>query len=221
MSAARLQRIDAVLQRRQTTLTVLMEDVHKPHNYSAVLRSCDAVGIGRVHVTKDAPLSDAHRKISAGASSWVDVVVHASIEDAAGALPSFTLVAAHPVDDAIDYREYDYTQPTALLLGAEREGLSVAALRLAKVRIAIPMHGMVRSFNVSVACGIILAEAERQRARGGLYSGSHLNARTLQRLRMEWAQPEVAAHCRRHGLSYPELDADGDVVSFQPRRQRT
>ena len=73
------------------------------------------------------------------------------------------------------------------------------------------MVGMVESYNVSVAAGIILAEAQRQREAAGMYAQCRLKASSWERLFFEWGHPRVRDFCRERGLSYPPLDAEGEI----------
>src|SRR5687768_11659982 len=120
MREDRLRRLKDMLDRRQLDLTVLMENVHKPHNYSAVVRTCDAVGVHEAHAIATDLLVQTDPKTSASAAKWVDVVVHSTIGEAIGHLRGrgFRLVAAHFSPDAVDFRDLDYTQKIALLLGS-------------------------------------------------------------------------------------------------------
>lgn len=181
-------RIFDVLSRRQPDLTVLAEDVYKPHNLSAILRSCDAVGIGEVHAVKPTGGVATFNATSASAEKWVDLVVHGSTEEAAAALKArgFTLYAAHLSDEAVDYRDVDYTGPAAVLLGNEKEGVSDVAAAVADKHVIIPMLGMVQSLNVSVAAAVILFEAQRQRLRAGFYDAPRLPQEELEAIAERW-----------------------------------
>lgn len=219
MTPERRARLDAVLDRRQPDLTILAENLHKPRNFSALIRTCDAVGIQWVHAVPGETHPRRHWHTSQGAEKWVELECHRSTEAACASLrgAGFQLVAAHLDDDAIDYREVDYTQPTALLLGTELFGVSDMALREADHLISIPMAGMSQSLNVSVACAVVLYEAQRQRQRAGLYDGPRLAPEEHARLRFEWLHPKLARFCRERDLAYPELDADGELVGTLPR----
>lgn len=219
MTGRRRERVDLVLARRQPDLTVLAERLHKPRNFSAIVRSCDAVGINELHaVPGDAGLA-IHWNTSQGAEKWVRVCAHEGLDEACRHLRGrgFQLVAAHLSEDAEDYREIDYTQPTALMVGTELFGVSAAAVAAADRQVCIPMMGMTQSLNVSVACAIVLYEAMRQRGRAGMYAGPRLDPATLARQRFEWLHPALAGYCRDRGYEYPELDVEGNVVGSVPR----
>ncbi len=214
MTPERYRKLRAVLERRQPDLTVLLENVHKPHNFAAVLRTADAVGLYEAHaVIYDGELRTS--LVSAGGShKWVNVKLHREIGDAIRHLRERDLrvVGAHPDAGATDYRDIDFTQPTALLLGQEKDGLTAEALAAVDEVLAIPMAGFVESLNVSVAAAVILFEAHRQRSAAGLYDTPRLEPEVFECTLFEWAHPKLADYCRRHDLPYPALDEDGEPV---------
>ena len=214
----RFRRVRDVLERRQPDLTVVMERVHKPHNFSAVLRSCDATGVFEAHLV---PTEAFHAKggIASGSHRWVNVRRHEKTTRALGWLRErgFRLVAAHPEGEAVPFRAVDYTEPTALLLGTELYGLSDEAVEAADVRIRIPMAGMVRSLNVSVAAAVVLYEAQRQRREAGLYAERRLDDATYERTLFEWVYPRIAERCRETGVDYPPLGPEGEILGEVPR----
>ena len=144
MTPERFRRLQQILDRRQPDLTVLMDRVHKPHNFSAVLRSCDAVGVFEAHVVPASDFRAAHAT-AGGSSRYVKVIRHGSLAEAVHVLRSdgMRILAAHPSDDAVGFREPDYTRPTAILLGTELEGLSPEAVAAADRCVAVPMCGAV------------------------------------------------------------------------------
>ena len=218
MTPERFARIEAVLSRRQPDLTVLMDRVHKPHNLSAVARSCDAVGVLEVHAVPAGEDPALHRDTSAGSSKWVPVRSHESTEAALAALrdAGFRTVAAHTDPAAVDFRALDYTEPTAFVVGAELPGLSAEALAGVDRTVVVPMRGMVQSLNVSVATALLLYEAERQRDQAGFYDRPRLAPERYRTLRFEWAYPDLARRCRDAGLAYPELTEVGEIVEMPP-----
>ena len=209
----RYQKISAMLAKRQDNLSVLAENVHKPHNLSAILRSCDAVGIGVVHAVNPTGGVPTYNETSASADKWVELQVHVSLREAKTALGEMQLLAAHFSDDAQDYRAVDYTKPTCILLGNEKHGVSDEAAELAHAHIIIPMLGMVQSLNVSVAAAVILFEAQRQRLEAGLYDTPRLSEAERHRRVFEYLHPRQAAQLRALGQSFPPLDDDGDMIT--------
>lgn len=219
MTDQRREKVDAVLADRQPDLTVLAEHLHKPRNFSAIVRTCDAVGINEMHAIPGEEGLAIHWKTSQGAEKWMRVKAHEDLGAACGFLreQGFQLVAAHLSPGAVDYRDLDYTKPTALVVGTELFGVSDQALELADHQVRIPMKGMTQSLNVSVACAIVLYEAMRQRELAGMYGQVRLDRKSLETQRFEWLHPAVTQFCRERGLEYPELDDNGDVIGDLPR----
>lgn len=219
MSASRLQRMQRALALRQPDLTVVMAGVHKEHNVSAVIRTCDAVGVPLLHSMGQEGRLAIRRTASAGITRWVEVRQHARIVPGLDELrgEGFQLLAAHASPGAVDFRAVDYTLPSAVILGRELEGMPEEAAERADRHVRIPMAGLTESLNVSVAAAVILFEAQRQRAAAGLYDHCRLDPETYRRTLFEWMQPKIARYCRRQGLAYPELDEEGHVVGGLPR----
>jgi tRNA (guanosine-2'-O-)-methyltransferase len=214
MRPERFRRIRNVLARRQPDLTVLMDRVNKAHNFSAILRNCDAVGVLDAHVVPPERGFDVHHASSAGTRKWVGVRRHADVAEAVGHLKAhgFELVAAHPSPDAVDYRQHDFTGPTAILLGAELHGVSDEALVAADARVSVPMLGMVHSLNVSVAAALLLYEALRQRQAAGMYDRTRLSPEAFDARLFEWAYPALASSLRSERRPYPALGSDGEIL---------
>ncbi len=124
----------------------------------------------------------------------------------------FKVCAAHLSQKAVDYRNLDYTKPTAILLGAEKWGVSKEAAGLVDEHIIIPMVGMVQSLNVSVAAAVILFEAQRQRLEAGYYDRVRLDPATYSLVLFEWSYPDLAARYREKGQSYPNLGLEGEII---------
>ncbi|MGH2615148.1 MAG: TrmH family RNA methyltransferase [Thermomicrobiales bacterium] len=190
-TARRQARIRSVLARRQSDLTVVLENVHDPHNVSAILRSCDAVGVLRAHAvyTIEGPPPGAFaRQTSASAAKWVDVDRHPSIVACYDRLHAdgFLILATSVGPDAHRLHDLDFTVPTALVFGNEMRGASDEARSLADGLVEIPMMGMVQSLNVSVACAVCLYEAFRQRDRTGGYNAPKLSEDALRVLEDDW-----------------------------------
>lgn len=210
----RFAKLKSVLSRRQPDLTVLMEAVHKPHNFSAILRSCDAVGVLEAHAVAPRGGLPTYSATSGSAEKWVGLKVHSTVLDAVRFLQArgVQVLATHLSERALDYRDLDYTRPTCVLLGAEKWGVSGEAARLSDHNVVIPMLGMVQSLNVSVAAATILFEAQRQRLAVGLYEGSRLPAADHDRLLFEWAYPDLVPLYRERGEPYPPLGPSGEIL---------
>lgn len=214
MGANRLARLRATLDRRQPDLRVLMEEVHKPHNLSAILRTCDATGVFQAHAVLPGRELEIHRHCSAGAGRWVRAVTHDDIQQGIQALQAegLRVYAAHQSPQSVDFRQIDYTRPMAVLMGAERWGVSAPAAAAVDGHLTVPMMGLVESLNVSVAAAVILFEAQRQREAAGFYDAPRLDPETYRVTLFEWLHPRLAEHCRVRGLPYPALDEDGDPI---------
>ncbi|EPR1091761.1 MULTISPECIES: tRNA (guanosine(18)-2'-O)-methyltransferase TrmH [Serratia] len=217
MSPERYARICEMLATRQPDLTVCLEQVHKPHNVSAIIRTADAVGVHQVHAVWPTTRMRTLVSSAAGSNSWVSVKTHRSIGDAVGHLKArgMQILATNLSARAVDFREVDYTRPTCVLLGQEKTGITEEALALADQDIVIPMIGMVQSLNVSVASALILYEAQRQRQNAGLYrrDNSMLDEEEQQRLLFEGGYPVLANVAKRKGLPRPQIDEQGQVVA--------
>ncbi len=222
MTPNRFEKLQQILRRRQLDLTVLMDNVHKAHNLSAIIRSCDAVGIHRVHGVSQLHQLKTNKDIASGAGKWVEVEQHDTLVGAIDHLKqqNMQVLAAHFSDQAIDFREIDYTKPTALLLGTELYGVSDDGIRHADQHIVIPMGGMIASLNVSVAAAVILFEAQRQRELAGCYDTQQLDAQSYHDTLFEWSHPKLAQLYRNKGMAYPELDETGQVIESPPTSKR-
>jgi len=214
MTPERFAKAVQVLNYRQPDLTVVTDQVHKGQNLSAIIRTCDAVGIMALHSVYDAATFKAHTGTTMGTHKWVETKIFRDINTPLKSLKSdnYQIVAADTSGSTKDYRDIDYSVPTALLLGAEKYGISDAAYPYIDQCITVPMMGMVESFNVSVACAIILAEARRQREVVGLYAKRQISDELFNRTILEWTQPLVARYCQKHDIKYPELDGKGDII---------
>ena len=214
MTPERYKKIRAVLDHRQPDLTVLTDQVHKPHNIGAILRTCDAVGIPEIHVTHPKQGYRQYRRRSMGSYQWVNIKYHERIKDSADMLKErgFKLYAAHFSDQAVTYTQADFTCPCALILGAEKEGVSAEASDMADEHITIPMLGMVASYNVSVAAAIILVEAQKQRQLKGLYDQVRIPEEHYHKRVFQWGYPELARYCDERKLAYPAINEEGQLI---------
>ncbi len=220
----RFEKIKSVLKRRMSNLTILTEEIEKPHNLSAILRTCDAVGVLEAHAVFKENRIPTFNSTAQGSQKWVKLNKHESIEAAIKSLKEmgFKLYGTNLHNDAKDYRMFDYRGATAFVMGAEKWGLSKSASALVDESIFIPMRGMVQSLNVSVASAALLFEALRQREESGNHTDSkqsineHLYKKTL----FEWCYPEVADWCKSNGRDYPNLSSDGEIIENLPRTKK-
>ncbi len=215
MTPERLTRINTMLDKRQPDLTVCMEGVHKHHNLAAVVRTCDAIGVSDVHAVWKSEEAEVRGGSAAGSQNWIDIHNYSHTTDAIAVLKNqgMQILVTNLSENAVDFKAIDYTKPTAIILGQEKFGASQEALSLADQDIMIPMVGMVQSLNVSVACSVVLYEAQRQRQLAGMYNTPRLSDVRRQRTLFEGGHPIFAEACQRKGLAYPAIDAQGQIVA--------
>ncbi|MBA2499086.1 MAG: RNA methyltransferase [Chitinophagaceae bacterium] len=190
MTPERKQRLLSVLNKRQTNITVVLENVFDPHNISAVLRSCDAVGIQDVYVltTRMAPHQRWGYRSSSGAYKWITVHQFNETQACVTVLRKnyqhiLTTCLTH---ESVNLYEIDFTQSLALVFGNEKDGVSSEMKNLCDGNFLIPQVGMIKSLNISVACGVTLYEAYRQKQMAGHYSESKLPIQQIDMLLNNW-----------------------------------
>jgi len=169
----RLARLRKVLSCRQKDLTLVLANIHDPHNVSAIYRSCDAFGVAQVHLYyTDTAFPALSGKTSASARKWVDTVRHQDRDSLMSALRAsgHQVLATSCSPAAKPVADYDLTRPTAIIMGNEHSGVSQELVDVVDGEVYIPMYGMIQSFNVSVAAAILLSEASRQRVVAGMYA---------------------------------------------------
>jgi len=191
----RLAKMKQVLTHRQKTLSVVCENIHDPHNVSAILRTCDAVGVQDVYLLYTVQaFPKLGKKSSSSAVKWIDTHKFSNTAELKKHLLSrgITLYGTYLSENARSIYEVDWTQPSAIVLGNEHSGISEEALGICDQTVSIPMFGMIESLNVSVAAAVILYEAARQRLQKGLYSprsrnpNSELTERWINEMLQKW-----------------------------------
>ncbi len=211
----RFRKIRQMLLHRQPDLTVVMDNVNKAHNLSAIIRSCDCVGIGQLHAVSYRKSIHTEQGAAAGASKWSRLHLYHNIETVYKTLSAsgMQLLVATNREGCVDFRDIDYTRPTALVVGAEWDGISNEAIEGADHAISIPMLGMVESLNVSVATAVILFEAQRQREQKGMYQKPQLEAEWFTKVLFEAAYPALSRELNANDTPYPPLDEEGRIIS--------
>jgi tRNA (guanosine-2'-O-)-methyltransferase len=176
MTPERQEKFEKVVAQRQLNLTVILENVHDPHNIGAVLRSCDSVGICEIFVLyTDEKLMQEKltigKKSASGSRKWVDVHYFTDVEKCFMEVKKRygKVFCTHLSHDAKGLYELDLTQSVALLFGNEHAGVSEEVLKKCDGNFMIPQMGMVKSLNISVACAVSIYEAARQRIEKGFY----------------------------------------------------
>lgn len=185
----RLDKLSAVLERTQPDLTIVLENVHDPHNVSAILRSCDAIGVRKINLLyTEERFPKIGKKSSASANKWVEREKFKSVSDCYDSLRDngFLIAATVVGGDSLSLYELDLRKKVALVFGNEHRGVSGEAASSADLRFQIPMFGMVQSLNVSVACAITLYEAFRQRMESGEYIRMKIGKAEMKERLNEW-----------------------------------
>ncbi len=211
----RFERIKNVLNCRMKNLTVLVEAVNKPHNLSAILRTCDAAGVFEANFISEKDKVKTFNSTAQGSQKWVKLNNHETTISAVSELKKkgFKLYGTTLNERSTDYRNFDYSENTCFVLGAEKWGLSDQLISKVDESIFIPMSGMVQSLNVSVAASILLFEAVRQRESKSLLplKGEGLSPEEYKNTLFEWSYPELASIYRKSGNKYPKINQYGEI----------
>lgn len=187
----RKNKIISVLSSRQKSLTIVLENIHDPHNVSAIFRTCDAVGVSKVlllyYIEKFPKIG---KKSSASAFKWVEKEKYKNVQECCEALrkEGFLIYVSSLEDDSVPFYELDFTDKVAIVLGNEHRGVSKEITELADKKFLIPMRGMVQSLNVSVAAAVILYEAQRQRNLKGMYPSKEITESELKANIERWCK---------------------------------
>lgn len=194
----RLSRIDDILTRKQPMLQVMLENVHNSQNLSTIIRTADAVGVLDIYYSsKENETLRIHKTITQGAHRWThrhriqdgDTVKFLQQKKKEG----FQVVVTHLEERAVSFRDVDYTKPTLIVMGNEKEGVSAEIIAEATDVIVIPMQGMVQSLNVSVATALILYEAQRQLENAGLYDTPQISLEKREAIKADWVYRDTIA----------------------------
>lgn len=194
MTPERNQKLLSVLRRRQNDLAIVLENVQDPHNISAVMRTCDAVGVQDVYVLNTR--IPRHKKFgprsSSSAAKWLTVHQFENVEDCFKELRKkySRILTTHLSGDAVSLHEIDFTESIALVFGNEHSGVSEDIRALADGNFVIPQVGIIRSLNISVACAVTLYEAYRQKMLAGHYSNEKLSNELQEELFKTWGLQE-------------------------------
>lgn len=190
-SQRRLEKIRSVLSARQRDLAVVLENIHDPHNVSAIVRSCDAVGVLTIELlyTRE-KFPKIGKKSSSSANKWLERRKHVSVDECYGVLHAegFRVLATRVDPGVQSLYDLDLCSPAAFVFGNEHRGVSEEAAQKADACFRIPMVGMIESLNVSVAAAVCLYEALRQRLARGGGASSALSQEQREDLFKQWAR---------------------------------
>lgn len=196
MTPERTGKFQQVLSQRQADLAIVMENVHDPHNISAVMRTCDAVGIQDIYVINSVIPKHAYfgPKSSSSAAKWLSIHQFTSIEECIPVLKAKyqKIYTTHLSTDAVDLYAVNFAKESiALVFGNEHDGVSEEMRNHADGNIIIPQVGMIKSLNISVACAISIYEAYRQKKNAGHYDQPSLSEERMAEITAVWSKPKV------------------------------
>jgi tRNA (guanosine-2'-O-)-methyltransferase len=194
MTPERREKLLTVLSKRQNDLAVVLENVQDPHNISAVMRTCDAVGVQDIYVLNTR--IPRHKKFgprsSSSAAKWLTVHQFDNAEECFADLRKKyeRILTTHLSTDAVSLYDIDFTQSIALVFGNEHSGVSEDIRAYADGNFIIPQSGIIRSLNISVACAVTLYEAFRQKSLAGHYDKGKLPGPLQAELFQKWGLEE-------------------------------
>lgn len=190
MTPERKEKLLSVIQKRQSNLTVVLENVFDPHNVSAVMRTCDAVGIQEMYILNTRiPL---HRKwgfkSSRSANKWITTHQFTDAEECFAEVKKnySKILTTRLTAPSISLYEVDFLESIALVFGNECYGVNDEIQKFADASFVIPQVGMISSLNISVACGVTLYEAYRKKSLAGHYEQPSLSQDKMNHLYQEW-----------------------------------
>jgi tRNA (guanosine-2'-O-)-methyltransferase len=193
MTPERHHKLTSVLNKRQADIAIVMENVFDPHNISAVMRTCDAVGVQDIYIlnTKIPRHKKWGFKSSSSAAKWLTVHQYENAADCFVALRNrySKILTTHLSSDAVGLHEIDMTKSIALVFGNEHSGVSDEVRAMADGNFIIPQVGIIQSLNISVACAVTLYEALRQRTNSGQYDKKSLDDISYNELLEQWSLP--------------------------------
>jgi tRNA (guanosine-2'-O-)-methyltransferase len=184
LTEQRYNKIKKVVNQRQKYLTIVLENVHDPHNVSAVLRSCDAVGIDKVYLIYNTnKFPKIGRVSSASAKKWVELAKFKSVDECFAELrkEKYKIYSTHISETGKNKSLYeiDLTKRVAIVFGNEHAGVTDEVKMKSDSNLIIPMYGMIQSLNISVSVAVCLYEALRQRETRGMYRKSQFKKTQL------------------------------------------
>ncbi len=190
MTPERTKRLNDVLDKRQPGLTLVLENVEDPHNISAVMRTCDSVGIQDIYIlnTRIAKHKKWGAKSSSSAAKWLTIHQFSDVKECFTAVRQrfHKIYTTHLEKDSADLYDLDLTQRVALVFGNEHGGLSEETIALSDGNFIIPQVGIIKSLNISVACAVTIYEAFRQKNKAGHYDERQLSLSEFSSLKTSW-----------------------------------
>ena len=165
----RAERFEQIIQSRTRHLTVVLEDIFQSQNASAVLRSCECMGVQDVHVIENSYQFETHPDIALGANKWLDIFQYNAPEtnNTLKAIENlrkkgYKIAAATPHQNGFLLEDLPIENKIALFFGTEQTGLSDDVIKQADYFMKIPMHGFTESYNISVSAAISMYELTKK-----------------------------------------------------------
>ncbi len=205
ITAHKKSAIERVLAQRTRFFTVVLEDIFKPHNASAVLRTCDCFGIQDIHLIEKTDTYKVNPFVTRGAAQWVDLHKYytpegSAVDDCFGRLRSegYAIYGTSPASDSLSIHDLPLipNQKVALVFGNEHEGISEEVKSKVDGLVHIPMRGFTESFNISVSASIFLYELMK-RANEMEIPDFHLSDKDRAELRLRWYK-DIVPHADIH-----------------------
>ena len=196
MTSERKNKLLNVLSYRQENFTVVMENVNDPHNISAVMRTCDAVGIQDIYIlnTTIPGYKKWGFKSSSSAAKWLTIHQYTDVATCVSALREKykNIFTTRLANDAISLYDIDFTESVALVFGNEHKGVSEEMIKLCDGNFVIPQVGIIHSLNISVACAVSIYEAFRQKKIAHHYDKPGLSTERMNELMIHWGGKEIS-----------------------------
>ena len=190
MTPERYNRLIKVLNNRQPDLTVVLENVFDPHNVSAVMRTCDAVGIQDVYILNNRipPMKKWGYRSSSTASEWLTIHQFSDDESCFKKVREKyqKIYTTHLSEDSVEIYDLDLSASIALVFGNETFGVSEEIRQYSNGNFIIPQVGIIKSLNISVACAVTLYEAFRQKKEKGHYLQNRMMENEFNDLKNQW-----------------------------------
>ncbi|MGC3946961.1 MAG: RNA methyltransferase [Chryseolinea sp.] len=186
------QGIERVLANRTKHISVVLEDIFQSQNASAVIRTCECMGLQEVHVVENITKYSINPRVLKGSNKWMNISKHASrkVNNTVACVShlkehGYTILALDPDPDGQSIFDIDIaSSKVALVFGNELRGLSTTALDLCDTKVKIPMYGFTESLNISVSVAICLSTLVKRLRESGANTG--LSDEEKDAIRLSW-----------------------------------
>ncbi len=165
LTEARQKKIQEVVAKRTFNCSVVLENIYDRGNVSAVMRSAEAMGFAQVHMISAIEKFKESQRTTAGADKWLEVKKWKSTSECIDQLKrqGKQIIATHLDASSVDISSIDFSRPSAIVLGNEKDGISAEMIERADARVILPMQGFVQSYNISVAGALCFYHIFRDR----------------------------------------------------------